>query len=160
MKLATNKKDAEPATRWPLSDKGKLLVAALTERGAYVESVDRMAGGWALLATWSEDADDVVETTQLSAETAVFAEARTSPIQSPAVVPVTVVLASGKRRVVEDADDARIDGAFFLVTKWYQPRQRADTVLSLLATDVVEARIDSERGEMRIVRGAARQGVL
>jgi hypothetical protein len=68
---------------------------------------------------------------------------------------VTVVLASGKKRVVENADDARIEGAFFLVTKWYQPSQRPDTVLSLLTTDVVEVRIDTDR-ETRIVRGAAK----
>ena len=69
---------------------------------------------------------------------------------------VTVLFTSGAKRVVEAADDARVDADyFFTLTKWDERLQTAKVVLTLLASEVVWAEITTEGGPVRRVRGAA-----
>ena len=65
---------------------------------------------------------------------------------------VRIFLSSGKQRLVGDADGARLDGIFFLITRG------ADTVLTLAAADVVGAQIE-EGGALRYyIAGTATKG--
>jgi len=54
---------------------------------------------------------------------------------------VKLLLSSGAQRIVEDADSARLDGAFFIINRWYPDLNRTETVLTLRADDVVAAEI-------------------
>ena len=54
---------------------------------------------------------------------------------------VRLFLTSGHQRIVEQADAARSDGPFFVVTKRHHPSGRDDTVLTLRSEDVVGAEI-------------------
>jgi hypothetical protein len=54
---------------------------------------------------------------------------------------VRLLLSSGAHRDIEHADSARRDGPFFIVTRLYTDINRAETVLTLRAEDVVAAEI-------------------
>ena len=54
---------------------------------------------------------------------------------------VRLFLTSGDERNIPEADGARADGPFFLVTKLYAELGRVETVLTLLTRDVVAAEI-------------------
>jgi hypothetical protein len=54
---------------------------------------------------------------------------------------VRVLLASGGERIVEEADGARLDGRFFLITRRLLRTGESETVLTLSASDVVGAEI-------------------
>ena len=56
---------------------------------------------------------------------------------------VTVFLTSGEGREVE-ADGARVEDGFFLVTRSYPDRQRVETVLTLWAGHVVGAHVEKD----------------
>jgi hypothetical protein len=64
--------------------------------------------------------------------------------RSPPTLSTTVVrlfLTAGQQRIVEQADAARLDGSFFVITKRHHPSGRNDTVLTLRSQDVVGAEI-------------------
>jgi len=50
-------------------------------------------------------------------------------------------LVSGGERVVEEADGARLEGPFFVITRRHSRRDQRETVLTLPASDVVGAEI-------------------
>jgi len=61
-------------------------------------------------------------------------------------------LASGKQRLIADADGARLDEALFVITRG------DETVLTLPSTDVVGAQFE-ERGAVRYyIAGTANKG--
>ena len=65
---------------------------------------------------------------------------------------VRIFLASGKQRLIGDADGARLDGILFVITRG------AETVLTLAAAEVVGAQIE-ELGAMRYyIAGTATKG--
>ena len=66
---------------------------------------------------------------------------------------VILFLASGDQRFVE-ADDAHMDGPFFMVTRWDPRLQRIQTVLTLRSQDVVSAEIRNDDGTAEFVLGA------
>jgi hypothetical protein len=65
---------------------------------------------------------------------------------------VRLLLSSGTHRVVEHADSARVDGQFFIVSRWYPDLNRRETVLTLRSEDVVCAEI--------VVNGARTEDVV
>ena len=67
---------------------------------------------------------------------------------------VTLLLTSGERRVVKEGDAARMDGPFFMVTRWDVGLQRPQTVLTLRSIDVVSAEIQKDDATTEIVLGA------
>ena len=68
---------------------------------------------------------------------------------------VTVLLASGEKRVIEAADDARIDADyFFVLTRCVERLRRPETVLTLAASDVVWAEVKKKGQAIRRVPGA------
>jgi hypothetical protein len=68
---------------------------------------------------------------------------------------VKLHLSSGAQRVIENADGARLDGAFFLVTRCYRDLRRVETVLTLRAQDVVAAEVSENGIRTEYVRGGA-----
>ena len=57
------------------------------------------------------------------------------------MIAVRLLLASGDRRTIEPADSARLDGPFFIVSRWYPDLNRRETVLTLRAENVVGAEV-------------------
>ena len=54
---------------------------------------------------------------------------------------VRLLFVSGGDRVVDQADEARLEGAFFVVTRRHSGTGKSETVLTLPARDVVGAEI-------------------
>jgi hypothetical protein len=54
---------------------------------------------------------------------------------------VRLFLSSGSQRTVDAAASARLDGPFFIVTRWYQDLNRTETVLTLRSEDVIGAEV-------------------
>ena len=54
---------------------------------------------------------------------------------------VRLLWVSGGERVVEEADGARLEGPFFVITRRHSRRGERETVLTLPASDVVGAEI-------------------
>ncbi len=67
---------------------------------------------------------------------------------------VRLILASGVRRVLVEADGAHIDGPFFMVTRWDARLQCKQTILTLRSQDVVSADILKDGVSTEIVLGA------
>jgi hypothetical protein len=67
---------------------------------------------------------------------------------------VRLHLSSGERRLIEHADGARLDGAFFIVTRWCPDLKRRETVLTLRPQDVVFAEILRDGVQAECVAGA------
>lgn len=57
------------------------------------------------------------------------------------MIAVRLLLSSGDRRTVEHADSARLDGPFFIISRWYPDLNRRETVLTLRSADVVGAEV-------------------
>jgi hypothetical protein len=68
---------------------------------------------------------------------------------------VTLFLSSGTQRIIEAADSARLDEAFFLVTRRDPGSARVDTLLTLRSIDVVAAEVlkDGVRTDYVLGRG-------
>ena len=66
---------------------------------------------------------------------------------------VSVILRSGERRLVKEADGAHICGDFFLVTR--NANDQRVTVLTLWAPNVVYAEVRHKSGGIKLVRGVA-----
>jgi hypothetical protein len=64
--------------------------------------------------------------------------------------------ASGDTRVVEQADGARLDGPFFLVTRWHAGIRLLETVLTLRSQDVIAAEVLHNSVRTEYVLGSAR----
>jgi hypothetical protein len=54
---------------------------------------------------------------------------------------VSLFLSCGVQRTVDAADSARLDGPFFIVSRWYPHLNRAETVLTLRSEDVIGAEV-------------------
>jgi hypothetical protein len=54
---------------------------------------------------------------------------------------VTLFLADGTQRTIDAADAARLDGPFFVVTRYYPDIRQLATVLTLRSEDVVAAEV-------------------
>jgi len=65
------------------------------------------------------------------------------------VMAVRIFLASGKQRLIGDADGARLDGILFMITRG------AETVVTLAAVDVVGAQIEDGGALRYYIAGTA-----
>ena len=54
---------------------------------------------------------------------------------------VRLFLSSGGQRTVDDADSARLDGPFFMVSRWCPDLDRTETLLALRSEDVIGAEV-------------------
>jgi hypothetical protein len=66
---------------------------------------------------------------------------------------VKLRLSSGAQRDVEYADAARVDGLFFIVTRWYSDLNRRETVLTVRTEDIVVAEIFKDGRSTHCVLG-------
>jgi hypothetical protein len=71
-------------------------------------------------------------------------------------VAVRLFLVSGDTRIVEQADAARLDGPFLLVTRWHPAIRLRETVLTLRAQDVIAAEVLQDGVRIDYVLGGAR----
>ena len=62
-------------------------------------------------------------------------------------------MTSGAERAIE-ADEAHMDGPFFMLTRWHSGLLKSHTVLTLRSRDVVRAEIREDDGTTRYVLGA------
>ena len=71
---------------------------------------------------------------------------------------VRLFLSSGGQRTVDAADSARLDGPFFIVSRWSPHLNRTETVLTLRSEDVIGAEVlkDGVRIDYIPGRGQAR----
>jgi hypothetical protein len=54
---------------------------------------------------------------------------------------VKILMSSGETRIIDGADSAVLDDAFFMITRRDRPRNRIDVDLTLLSQNVVGAEI-------------------
>jgi len=54
---------------------------------------------------------------------------------------VRLLFVSGGNRVIEGADGARLEGAFFVITRRHSRTRESETVLTLPTSDIVGAEI-------------------
>jgi hypothetical protein len=66
-------------------------------------------------------------------------------------------LTSGGQRLVDNADGAHVSGAFFVITRRTAASAPGDTILTLLARDVVGAEIVKEGAVTEYVPGAGQR---
>jgi hypothetical protein len=69
---------------------------------------------------------------------------------------VKLFLTSGAERILETADAARLEGAFFVVTRWHSEIRQLETILTLRAEDVVAADVLKDGVSVDYVRGRGR----
>jgi hypothetical protein len=56
-------------------------------------------------------------------------------------VAVRLFLTCGGQRTIDAADSARLEGPFFIISRWYPDLKRSETVLTLRSQDVVGTEI-------------------
>jgi hypothetical protein len=66
---------------------------------------------------------------------------------------VVLLLSSGDRHTVQHADAARLEGPFFVISRWYPELNRRDTVLTLRSQDVIGAEIVKDGVRVDYVHG-------
>ena len=109
------------------------------------------------------------ETSQLiivpsSARAAAISTPATSPPHRPMspvnLNSVVLLLSSGERHTIQHADAARMEGPFFVVSRWYADLNRRHTVLTLRSQDVIGAEIlkDGVRVDYVLGQGEADRG--
>jgi hypothetical protein len=69
---------------------------------------------------------------------------------------VRLFLSSGRQRLLEAADEARLDGLFFIVTRKRSDNRDPETVLTLRAEDVVAAEVVKDGATIKNVLGSGR----
>jgi hypothetical protein len=68
-------------------------------------------------------------------------QAAPCPRSPSKMLAVRLFLSSGDQRTIAHADSARIEGSFFIVSRWYPDLNRRETVLTLRAEDVAGAEV-------------------
>ena len=71
---------------------------------------------------------------------------------------VRLFLSSGGQRTVDGADSARLEGHFFMVSRWDREVNRTGTLLTLRSEDVIGAEVLKDGVRIDTFRGAGRTG--
>jgi hypothetical protein len=70
---------------------------------------------------------------------------------------VRLLLSSGKERIVDKGEAARLRGSFFIVSRWDPVTRQDETILTLLGQDVVAAEVVHDGVATEFVLGGGRR---
>jgi hypothetical protein len=84
-------------------------------------------------------------------------ESRLERLQGPQGMSVRLLLSSGKERIVDKGEAARLRGSFFIVSRWDPVTRQDETILTLLGQDVAAAEVLHDGVATEFVLGGGRR---